>query len=119
MGLPPFHAYGTLVQLYIPLICLVAAVVYTPRAVTDPHAAPVIPTTDNMLNYAGWTECKILMTVPTFLEQWAVSQEYTEELKKLQWVVSSIIMLVCSFDLTTMTPISGICRRSVVRKDRG
>ncbi|KAN0082898.1 hypothetical protein V8E55_008693 [Tylopilus felleus] len=86
MGLPAFHAYGTLVQLYIPLICLVAAVVYAPRAVTDPHAAPVIPTTDNMLNYARWTECKILMTVPTFLEQWAVSQEHMEELKKLQWV---------------------------------
>lgn len=89
MGLPPFHGFGTVVQLYLPLLCLLTAVVYAPRAVTDPRAAPVIPTTDNMLNYVRWTKCKVLMTVPMFLEQWAVSQENVEVLKKLEWVVSS------------------------------
>lgn len=88
MGLPPFHGYGAGVQLYLPLASLVAAVVYAPRAVTDPHAAPVIPTTDNILNYVRRTGCKALMTVPTFLEQWAVSQQNVEGLKKLDLVVS-------------------------------
>ncbi|KAF8550426.1 acetyl-CoA synthetase-like protein, partial [Imleria badia] len=86
MGLPPFHGFGAGVQLYLPVISLVTAVVYAPRAVTDPHAAPVIPTSGNMLDYARRTGCKALMTVPTFLEQWAVSQENVEELKKFEMV---------------------------------
>ncbi|KAF8547028.1 acetyl-CoA synthetase-like protein, partial [Imleria badia] len=89
MGLPPFHGFGVVVQLYLPVISLVAAVVYAPRAVTDPHAAPVIPTSGNMLDYAQRTGCKALMTVPTFLEQWAVSQENVEELKKFEAVAYS------------------------------
>jgi hypothetical protein len=66
MGLPPFHGYGAGVQLYLPLASLVAAVVYAPRAVTDPHAAPVTPTTGNIFNYVRRTGCKALMTVSTF-----------------------------------------------------
>ncbi|KAG8221462.1 acetyl-CoA synthetase-like protein [Butyriboletus roseoflavus] len=87
MTLPAFHAYGMAVQLYVPIASLATAIVYAPRAVTDPHAAPVIPTTDNALDCVRWTKCKILMTVPTFLEQWAVSQENLEELKKLEFIL--------------------------------
>ena len=92
MGLPPFHGYGVAVQLYLPLVSLVAAVVYPPRAVTNPHAAPVIPSSGNMLDYARRTGCKALMTVPMFLEQWAVAQENVEELKKFEVVVSGILV---------------------------
>ena len=112
MGLPTFHGYGVTVQLYLPVVSFVAAVVYPPRAVTNPHAAPVIPTGGNMLDYARRTGCKALMTVPTFLEQWAVSQENVEELKKFEVVVSDI--LVCLLDLSMITPTPGIFRGSPV-----
>ena len=96
MGLPPFHAYGVAVQLYLPVVSLVTAAVYAPRAVTDPRATPVIPTSGNMLEYATRTGCKALMTVPTFLEQWAVSQENVEELKTFEVVVSGVLAYYCT-----------------------
>ena len=43
MGLPPLHGYGVVVQLYLPIVSL---------AVIDPHVAPVIPTSGNLLDYA-------------------------------------------------------------------
>lgn len=116
MTLPPFHAYGTVMQLYLPMASLMAAVVYAPRAVTDPYAAPTIPTSDNALDCVRWTECKVLMAVPTFLEQWVVSQENVEELKKLEFVVS--IILVRLLDLSVVTPALVIWRGSLGRKDR-
>ena len=58
MGLPPLHGYGVVVQLYLPVVSLAAAVIYAPRAVIDPHVAPVIPTSGNLLDYARWTGCE-------------------------------------------------------------
>lgn len=92
MSFPAFHIFGMGIQLYCSVGYLVAAVVYPPRAVTDPHAAPVIPTTDNVLDCIRWTGCKGLLAVPTFLEQLAASQENVEELKKLEFVVSAILV---------------------------
>ncbi|KAH7890602.1 putative nonribosomal peptide synthetase [Phlebopus sp. FC_14] len=84
MSLPPFHNYGLVFQLYVPIACLITAVVYPPC--TAP-AQPVIPTTDNILHCVRQTNCNILMTVPTFLEQWANSESAIEELKKLELVL--------------------------------
>ena len=115
MGLPPFHAYGVAVQLYLSVVSLVTAAVYAPRAVTDPRATPVIPTSGNMLEYATRTGCKALMTVPTFLEQWAVSQENVEELKTFEVVVSGVLAYL--LHPTTIKSVSGIFRRSPVGND--
>ncbi|KAF9223056.1 putative nonribosomal peptide synthetase [Gyrodon lividus] len=86
MELPPFHTYGVLLQLYVPIAYLVTAVLYPPRSVTDPRVLPVIPTSDNILDSVRRTKCKILMTVPMFLEQWVTSKDAIEELKKLDQI---------------------------------
>ncbi|KIK79350.1 hypothetical protein PAXRUDRAFT_36462 [Paxillus rubicundulus Ve08.2h10] len=86
MALPPFHAFGLVTQLYAPLACLSTAVVYSPRTVKDPHAQPVIPTRDNILEYVRQTKCHFLMIVPTFLEQMATSEEAIEVLKNIEFV---------------------------------
>ncbi|KAF8834980.1 acetyl-CoA synthetase-like protein, partial [Paxillus ammoniavirescens] len=87
MALPPFHFYGLSVQLYVPFASLVTAVLYPPRSATDPLAPPVIPTSDNVLDTIRRTECTLLATVPTFLEQWSRSKDAVEELKKLNLVI--------------------------------
>ncbi|KIJ04291.1 hypothetical protein PAXINDRAFT_94863, partial [Paxillus involutus ATCC 200175] len=89
MALPSFHFYGLTIQLYVPIATLATAVLYPPRSATDPRAPPVIPTSDNVLDTIRKTECKLLATVPTFLEQWARSQDAVEELKKLDLVFYS------------------------------
>lgn len=90
MALPPFHAYGVLIQLYTPLACLVTAVVYPPQAITDQRAPPIVPTSDNILDSVRRTHCKVVVTVPIFLEQWAASAEAIETLRKLDQIVSVV-----------------------------
>jgi hypothetical protein len=80
------------VQVNLPLATFVTAYLYAPRAVTDPHALPVIP--NNMLDGVRWTGCTELLTVPTFVEKWALCPENVEELKKLKSVVSNILSSV-------------------------
>ncbi|KAH7890585.1 acetyl-CoA synthetase-like protein [Phlebopus sp. FC_14] len=87
MSLPPFHAYGMAHQLYIPLGRVGPAVIYPPRTTTDPHAAPVIPTGDNVLNCLKRTKCGLLMAVPAFIEQWSTSSDALEELRKLDFLI--------------------------------
>ncbi|KAF9235375.1 putative nonribosomal peptide synthetase [Melanogaster broomeanus] len=87
MSLPPFHALGLAAQLYIPIASLVTAAIYPPRSTTDPHTPPVIPSSDNILDSLRQTKCNLLVTVPTFLEQWATSKDAVEELKKMDLVL--------------------------------
>ena len=87
MALPPFHAYGNVFQLYVPIGYLVTVVVYAPRTENDPLAQPVIPTSDNMIDCLRKVPCNDLMTVPSHLEQMATSEEAIEILKKLDSVV--------------------------------
>jgi acyl-CoA synthetase (AMP-forming)/AMP-acid ligase II len=104
MALPPFHAFGLVTQLYAPLSCLTTTVVYPPRTVKDPHAQPVIPTSDNILECVRETKCHYLMIVPTFLEQMVTSEEAIEVLKNTEFVVRpcyalrslSLVLSVCS-----------------------
>ncbi|KAH7890598.1 acetyl-CoA synthetase-like protein [Phlebopus sp. FC_14] len=87
MSLPAFHVYGLAMQLYVPIASVVTAAIYAPRSERDSRAAPVMPTTDNILECAEQTRSTVLMVVPAFLEQWATSEEAIEELKKLELVV--------------------------------
>ncbi|KAF8548785.1 acetyl-CoA synthetase-like protein [Imleria badia] len=88
MALPPYHVFGIIMQLYLPLAYLVTITVYPPLAITDRRAVPIMPTSDNILDSLRRTHCKVLITVPTFLEQWAASAEAVEALTKLDQVVS-------------------------------
>ncbi|KAF8838002.1 putative nonribosomal peptide synthetase [Paxillus ammoniavirescens] len=86
MALPPFHAFGLVTQLYAPFSCLSTTVVYPPRTAKDPHAQPVIPTSDNILECVRETKCHYLMIVPTFLEQMVTEEEAIEVLKNVEFV---------------------------------
>ncbi|KIJ59312.1 hypothetical protein HYDPIDRAFT_33310 [Hydnomerulius pinastri MD-312] len=86
MSLPPFHLYGINMQLYVPIACLVSAVLYPPRSESDPHARPTIPTTDNILDCVRKTKSKILMIIPAFLEQMATSKSAVYQLLQLDLV---------------------------------
>jgi nucleoside-diphosphate-sugar epimerase len=86
MALPPFHVFGIVTELHVPIAHLVTTVVYPPRMYNDPLAQPVIPTSDNMIQHLESIKCNVLMTVPTFLEQMVESDEAIEVLKKLESV---------------------------------
>lgn len=90
MALPPFHAFGIILQLYLPLAYLATIATYPPQAITDWRALPIVPTSDNILDNARRTHCKVLIAVPTFLEQWATSMEAVETLRKLDQVVGVV-----------------------------
>jgi acyl-CoA synthetase (AMP-forming)/AMP-acid ligase II len=90
MALPPFHIFGVVTQLYLPIAYLVTAVVYPPRTRNDPLALPVIPTSDNVIEQLKKIECNVFMTVPTFLEQIATSDELIEVVKKIDSIVRAI-----------------------------
>ena len=90
MALPPFHAYGVNMQLYMPLASLVTAVVYPPQTMTDRRAVPIVPTSDNVLGSVRRMHCKVLMAVPTFLEHWAASREAVDVLTKVDQIVSLV-----------------------------
>ncbi|KAI9573098.1 putative non-ribosomal peptide synthetase [Boletus coccyginus] len=66
--------------------CLATALVYPLRTQNDPLAQPVIPTGNNIIEQVKKTECNVLMTVPTLLEEMATSDEGVEVLKKLEYV---------------------------------
>ncbi|KAF8546313.1 acetyl-CoA synthetase-like protein, partial [Imleria badia] len=87
MALPPFHALGTIMQLYLPLAYLVTVATYPPQAIRDRRAVPIVPTSDNILDSVRRTHSKVLITVPTFLAQWAVSSQAVEALTKLDQVL--------------------------------
>jgi acyl-CoA synthetase (AMP-forming)/AMP-acid ligase II len=90
MALPPFHSFGIVTQLYLPIAYLVTSVVYPPRTQNDPLTLPVIPTSDNVIEQLKKIECNVFMTVPTFLEQMATSDELIEVLKKIDNIVRAI-----------------------------
>ena len=90
MALPPFHVFGISTQLYLPLAYLATAAVYPPRAITDRRAVPIAPTSNSILDNACRTHCKVVVAVPTFLEQWAASTAAVEALTKLDQVVSVV-----------------------------
>ena len=107
MGLPPFHAMGVVMQLYFPLAFLVTAAVPPPLAIDNTRMAPMVPTSDNILDGVRRTHCNVLMTVPTFLGQWAASADAVNTLRKLDQVVSIISALIDG------TPDHILCRNMV------
>jgi acyl-CoA synthetase (AMP-forming)/AMP-acid ligase II len=100
MALPPFHTFGVVAQLYLPIAYLVTAVVYPPRTQNDVLTLPVTPTSDNVIEQLKKIECNVFMTVPTFLEQIATSDELIEVVKKIDIVVGVIYRDLLSLRLS-------------------
>lgn len=88
IALPPFHSLGITMQLYLPLAYLVTIAVYPPQTTSNRREIPIVPTSDNILDGVCRTHCKVVITVPALLEQWAVSIDAVEVLAKLDRVVS-------------------------------
>ncbi|KAN0080413.1 hypothetical protein V8E55_009979 [Tylopilus felleus] len=87
IALPPFHSLGITMQLYLPLAYLVTIAVYPPQTTSNRREIPIVPTSDNILDGVCRTHCKVVITVPAFLEQWAVSIDAVEVLAKLDRVI--------------------------------
>ncbi|KII85651.1 hypothetical protein PLICRDRAFT_44986 [Plicaturopsis crispa FD-325 SS-3] len=86
MPLPPFHAFGVFMQLYIPSFALKGIALYPPTSEQGSHAHPIIPTSDNVLDHLRRNKCNAILVVPTFIEAWEQSKEAIEYLKTLEFV---------------------------------
>jgi acyl-coenzyme A synthetase/AMP-(fatty) acid ligase len=89
MHLPSFHTTGIITQLYIPLASVSSISVYPPTSFTDHTKAPVLPTSDNIIEHSKSTQANAAIVVPTFIEMWSSQPEDVQWLKKLQFIVSS------------------------------
>ncbi|KIJ16095.1 hypothetical protein PAXINDRAFT_11135 [Paxillus involutus ATCC 200175] len=86
MSLRPIYAFGLVTQLYAPLACLSTTVVHPPRTGNDPHAQPVITTSDNIIEAIRQTKCHHLVTGATYLEPMVSSSSAIEVLKNMELV---------------------------------
>jgi acyl-CoA synthetase (AMP-forming)/AMP-acid ligase II len=91
MHLPSFHTMGIVTQLYIPLASVSSISVYPPTSFTDHTKAPVLPTSDNIIEHSKNTRANAAIVVPAFIEMWSSQPESVEWLKILQFIVSPIV----------------------------
>jgi acyl-coenzyme A synthetase/AMP-(fatty) acid ligase len=89
MHLPSFHTTGIITQLYVPLASVASISVYPPTSFTDHTKAPIIPTSDNIVEHSKSTQANAAVVVPTFIEMWSSQPEDVQWLKTLQFIVSS------------------------------
>ncbi|KAF8838011.1 acetyl-CoA synthetase-like protein [Paxillus ammoniavirescens] len=82
----PVHAFALWSQLYSPLSHLTTTVVYPPRTWKDPHAQPIIATSDNVIECVRQTKCHCVIIIPALLEQTVTSEEAIEVLKNAELV---------------------------------
>ncbi|EIW80241.1 acetyl-CoA synthetase-like protein [Coniophora puteana RWD-64-598 SS2] len=87
MALPAFHSFGYAFQVYAPLGGMVSVGLFAPTSMQDPGKAPVIPTSDSLLDAIVRTRSTVVLTVPAFVEQWAESREAVDALKRMEYVL--------------------------------
>lgn len=88
MFLPSFHIAGPTMQLYVPLVSITTACLYPPMSLLDHTKAPVIPTSDNIIEHSKRLDATSVLSVPSFLERWSSEPDSLEWLKTLSFVVS-------------------------------
>ncbi|KJA27591.1 hypothetical protein HYPSUDRAFT_212216 [Hypholoma sublateritium FD-334 SS-4] len=88
MQLPPFHAMGIVLEVFLPLFSC-AAVVLFPPAVTHTDALPVPATPVSVLDYVRRTGCNAMVSIPAFLRIWAAEPDAVDTLRGLELVLYS------------------------------
>lgn len=87
MQLPPFHAMGIVLEVFLPLFSC-AAVVLFPPAVTCTDTLPILTTPESVLDHVRRTGCNAIVSIPAFLRVWAGESDAVGTLRGLQLVVS-------------------------------
>ncbi|KAG6885392.1 putative NRPS-like protein biosynthetic cluster [Termitomyces sp. T159_Od127] len=86
MCMPPFHAFGIGIQLFVPIYVLFSIAVYPPNAASpDKPSPPVVPSPENVLEHMKLTKSDVLVAPPTFYQIWALLPEAVKYLKTLKY----------------------------------
>lgn len=75
------------VQLCYPIVSLKTMCMFAPTSYYDPTVTPVFPSPHNTIEVVRRTKANALVAVPAFLEEWAISKEAVELLRKMEYVV--------------------------------
>lgn len=85
--LPCFHLIGIFTQVLLPIVALRTATVYPPTAYYDNTKLPVVANSQNTLENALLTGSTGIISVPSFVEEWALSSEAVRQLLRFWYVV--------------------------------
>lgn len=93
MQLPPFHALGIVVELFLPLFSCVS-VVFFPPVVKSPEMMPTLVTPENVLRHVKSTQCNAMVIIPAFLQAWTNDPESIDVLGNLELIVRQPLSLL-------------------------
>lgn len=78
---------GVYTQVFLPVASLRAVSVYPPTAFHDPTTSPIIATSQNALENAVATHSNGLISIPSFMEEWASSPGAVKQLSTFVYIV--------------------------------
>ena len=88
MQLPPFHAMGIVLEVFLPLFSCVAIALF-PRVETRTDTLPILTTPANVLDHVRRTGSNAMVSIPAFLSVWAAEPDAVDTLRKLELLVST------------------------------
>ncbi|KZP05122.1 acetyl-CoA synthetase-like protein, partial [Athelia psychrophila] len=71
----PVHPSGMALDFFVPMTCLTSVSLYPPTSFYDHAKAPVVPTTDNIIEHCKRTGVTGVFAVPNYIESWAGEPE--------------------------------------------
>ncbi|KAJ3715279.1 hypothetical protein DFJ43DRAFT_1007325 [Lentinula guzmanii] len=83
VGLPSFHMMGFSLQILMPLYGLITTGVFAPT-MTQPDAVPIVATAETVLEAVKSLKPDCMMIPPTFLNNWAQSDDAVEVLRSMR-----------------------------------
>ncbi|KZP05121.1 acetyl-CoA synthetase-like protein [Athelia psychrophila] len=86
MHAPPSTGSGLMVDFLAPLSSLTSVSLYPPTSFYDHGKAPVVPTSDNIIEHCKRTGVTGVYVVPSYIESWACEPESVEWLKAMDFL---------------------------------
>ncbi|KZP19617.1 acetyl-CoA synthetase-like protein [Athelia psychrophila] len=71
----PVHPSGVALNFFVPMTCLASVSLYPPTSFYEHGKAPVVPTSDNIIEHCKRTGVTGVFAVPTYIESWACEPE--------------------------------------------